>query len=295
MVHIMTNKKDLVVQDNALINASYSLDLVEKRLILLAIAKSRKTGEAINSKDYIEIHSSEYAESFNVEKHASYKALKDASKNLFHRYFSFESLSSKGNITKHKSRWVSEIAYIENESIVKLIFSTRVIPLVQQLEKSFTSYFIEDIANLTSIYAIRLYELIIAWRSTKQTPIFKYDEFKDKLGVEVHEYSAMKDFKKNVLDIAIRQINQHTNIQIELEQHKAGRKISGFSFKFIELKYEPEQLRDTKTVDWVDSEPVIKPKRKSITKKQAEKLAKVGETWSELIIRLSPDYFIKDL
>jgi hypothetical protein len=34
--------KDLVVKDNALINASYNLDLVEQRLILLAIVEARK-------------------------------------------------------------------------------------------------------------------------------------------------------------------------------------------------------------------------------------------------------------
>jgi hypothetical protein len=34
--------KDLVVKDNALINASYNLDLVEQRLVLLAILKPDK-------------------------------------------------------------------------------------------------------------------------------------------------------------------------------------------------------------------------------------------------------------
>ncbi|MFW1749131.1 RepB family plasmid replication initiator protein, partial [Acinetobacter guillouiae] len=35
-------KKELVVKDNALINASYSLNLVEQRLILLAIVMLRE-------------------------------------------------------------------------------------------------------------------------------------------------------------------------------------------------------------------------------------------------------------
>ncbi|MFX4358539.1 RepB family plasmid replication initiator protein, partial [Acinetobacter baumannii] len=33
--------KELIVKDNALINASYNLDLVEQRLILLAIVEAR--------------------------------------------------------------------------------------------------------------------------------------------------------------------------------------------------------------------------------------------------------------
>ena len=42
---------DLVVKDNALINASYNLDLVEQRLILLAIIEARQSGKGINAND----------------------------------------------------------------------------------------------------------------------------------------------------------------------------------------------------------------------------------------------------
>ncbi|MFW2011258.1 RepB family plasmid replication initiator protein, partial [Acinetobacter nosocomialis] len=44
-------KTELIVKDNALINASYTLDLVEKRLILLAILEARESGKGINAND----------------------------------------------------------------------------------------------------------------------------------------------------------------------------------------------------------------------------------------------------
>ena len=37
----------------------------------------------------------------------------------------------------------------------------------------------------------------------------------------------MCDFKKRVLDPAIKQINEHTDITIKVEQHKTGRSITG--------------------------------------------------------------------
>jgi hypothetical protein len=37
----------LVVKDNALVQASYTLDTVEQRLVLLAIAEARETGHGI--------------------------------------------------------------------------------------------------------------------------------------------------------------------------------------------------------------------------------------------------------
>lgn len=79
----------LVVKDNALINASYSLELTEQRLILLAILNARETGKGITAESRLEIHASEYAKHFDVSNDAAYKALKDAVDNLFNRQFSY--------------------------------------------------------------------------------------------------------------------------------------------------------------------------------------------------------------
>jgi plasmid replication initiation protein len=46
----------------------------------------------------------------------------------FARQFSYQSLSEKGNIQHHKSRWVSEVIYVEQEAVVKLIFAPAIIP-----------------------------------------------------------------------------------------------------------------------------------------------------------------------
>ena len=46
------------------------------------------------------------------------------------------------------------------------------------------------------------------------------------------EYKQMNDFKNVFLDPSINQINDKTDIKVKVEQHKTGRTISGFSFKF---------------------------------------------------------------
>ncbi|MBS7815696.1 replication initiation protein RepM [Wohlfahrtiimonas chitiniclastica] len=286
----MAKNKNLITQDNALINASYTLDLVEKRLILLAIAKGRLSGKGITAHNALEIHANDYAESFGVERQASYMALKSASESLFERYFTYESLSPKGNLEVHKSRWTADISYVQNESMVKIVFSPSVVPLITDLEKKFTSYFLDDISKLTSVYAVRLYELIIAWRSTHKTPIFKIEDIRMQLGVLENQYIAMCDFKKRVLDVAIKQINELSNIQIEVKQHKKGRSIVGFSFDFIELTQHP--IRDPKTIDWIDEQPKAKPKRKRITEQEAAKLGRPGEEWPDLLKRIGSEYHV---
>ena len=239
----------LVVKDNALIGASYNLDVVEQRLILLAIVEARESGKGINANDALTIHASSYMQNFNVEKHTAYKALKDASKDLFARQFSYQELSAKGNVTNITSRWVSQIGYTEDEASVQLIFSPAIVPLITRLEERFTSYELSQVAKLGSKYAMRLYELLIAWRSVGKLQI-ELQDLRNKLGLSANEYKAMGDFKRNVLDLALTQLNEHTDISVKYEQHKKGRVISGFTFRFkVKTKPQSMEVRDTKTGD----------------------------------------------
>ena len=221
-------KTELIVKDNALINASYNLDLVEQRLILLAIIEARESGKGINANDPLIVHAESYINQFNVHRNGAYKALKDACDDLFARQFSYQSLSEKGNIQNHKARWVSEVIYVENEAIVKLVFSSAIIPLITRLEEQFTSYELKQISGLSSAYAIRLYELLIAWRSAGKTPIIDLEEFRQKMGVLDGEYTRSDNFKKWVIEKPIAQINEHTDITVKVEQHKKGEQLAVF-------------------------------------------------------------------
>ena len=88
--------RDLVVKDNALINASYNLDLVEQRLILLAIVEARESGKGINANDPLEVHADSYINQFGVHRNTAYQALKDACKDLFARQFSYQEKKAMG-------------------------------------------------------------------------------------------------------------------------------------------------------------------------------------------------------
>ena len=73
----------LIVKDNALIEASYTLDLAEQRLILLAILEAREQQTLIQAGSLLRIHASSYINQFEVEKHTAYKVLKEAVQGLY--------------------------------------------------------------------------------------------------------------------------------------------------------------------------------------------------------------------
>ena len=217
-------------------NASYNLDLVEQRLILLAIVEARESGKGINANDPLTVHAESYINQFGVARQTAYQALKDACDDLFARQFSYQEINERGNTENVRSRWVSEVRYVDAEATVKLIFAPVVIPLITRLEERFTQYEMKQISELSTGYAIRLYELLICWRTTGKTPVIELSDFRQKMGVLDSEYQRMHDLKKRVLEPALEQINEHTDITATYEQHKKGRVITGFSFKFKQKK-----------------------------------------------------------
>lgn len=244
------NKKDLVVKDNALINASYYLSLTEQRLILLAIIQAR--AEKMTSSNEFKVQVSSYINAFGVERSTAYEALQKAVDTLINRRFSYYRIVNDQQ-EKVTTNWVQSVAYATNESYIKIQFTDAVMPLITQLEKHFTSYQLEQVKDLSSIYAIRLYELMMQWRATGKTQQIPIDELRHKLGIEPDQYQKMSNFKDKVLDVAINQINEHTDIKASYEQHKERRSITGFTFTF-KPKQKPkvkggEVNRDDKTGD----------------------------------------------
>jgi len=285
----MTN--DLIVKkDNALIRAAYTLSLAEHRLILLAVADAN--GKADVLKD-MTVYAADYADRFNVTRQAAYMALHDASKQLFERRFTFERISSQGTRRQVVSRWIQRIEYGESEGLVKLRFADEVIPLLTDLQSRFTYYALSHVSGLTSTYAVRLYEQLIAWRSSGKTPVIDVAELRQLLGVEPNEYPRIEAFKRRALNLAIEQINEHSDISASYDQHKRGRNITGFSFTFT-IK---NSGLDANTIDMLTGQSAAKRKKKRqpITSAQAEAMANTGESWTELLARLKNDFLITDL
>jgi plasmid replication initiation protein len=270
----MGSKNLMVVKDNTLIRSSYFLSLTEQRIILLSVALSRQSKIPITESAYVTITANQYLDAFQTNEKSIYTQLKSACDQLFERQFSFKRINENGAVGAVRSRWAQEVEYIDSSGSIKILFTKELIFFINELEKNFSQYKLADIAHFSSVYAIRLYELIISWKSVGETPVFELHDLRQKLGILEEEYPRMFDFKKYVLDIGINQINEHSNIYVQGIQHKKGRVISGFSFAF-------------KVID-----EGLKPKRKKITKKQAEEMAKIGESYKDLYSRLSKEYLI---
>lgn len=226
----LIDRSHIVSQHNTLINASYLLSLTEQRIIVLAIAKARREGISLDTNTYISVSAEEYKECFPVEKQAGYKALKEASENLFKRRFSYRKIDENNKENRIMSHWIQSVKYIEEEGRLEILFTYEVLPYITELKNNFTSYLVGEISELTSFYSIRLYEILSAWKGVGKTPEISVQELREQLGIEEGKYSRMDHFKLRVLNPALEQINKLTSITSDYEQHKTGRAITGFSF-----------------------------------------------------------------
>jgi hypothetical protein len=113
--------------------------------------------------------------------------------------------------------------------------------------------------------------------------MFELDHFRQQLGLSNNELFRMSDFKKRVLDLAVSQINEHTDITVSYEQHKAGRVITGFTFS-LKQKKQPKDVtpksKKAKPNPIEDLNTLLKDK------KFLEKHAKAGESWDDVRSRL---------
>jgi plasmid replication initiation protein len=258
-------KSELVVQSNALIQASYTLQLSEQRLIRLAIVWALETQTGITPETPLVIDARTYATQFGVTLDAAYLALKGAVDTLFERQVTFWDVDeNSGKPERVKTRWVSEVRYISEAATVKIIFTPAVVRQISRQEAEFVQYTINHISGLSSAYAIRLYELLMQWRLVGKTPIFNLARFREQMGiVEEAKYKDMCSFKKYVLDLAVSQINEHTDITVSYEQHKLGRIIAGFTFTFTQKKQpkgetpnpkKPNKIKQEEQIDWMTSD-----------------------------------------
>lgn len=95
----------------------------------------------------------------------------------------------------------------------------------------YTQYSLCQVLPMQSQYSFLLFELLKSYANLKQFT-FNLDDLKSRVGAT--HYKDYRDFKKRVLDIATREINLYTDLEISWEPIRKGRKIIEIKFYIAE-------------------------------------------------------------
>jgi plasmid replication initiation protein len=222
-----------VVQSNQVVQASYTLTLAEKRLILLALTKieSHPDAPAAKAGERLEITAADVIHNFGIGPKDAYAMLKSAAETLIKRLVIIDRPDPENpTLTRTRTHWVSSIDYYEGEGKIGLWIAPRIMPYLTQLKGEYVRYRIEQVAPMSSVYAIRLYELLLQWETVGRRYI-EITEIKRLFQIE-SEYERIDILKRRVIDPAIKQINEHTNFTASYTNRKAGRNVVGLDFTF---------------------------------------------------------------
>jgi plasmid replication initiation protein len=257
----MIKKKEQVVKSNRLVEASYRLTLVEQQIILFAICRAREEQQGLTADTRVTITALGFAEQFGTPEKNVYRDLKEAMSTLFERHVVIHDIrpeTGKPRITK--TRWISSASYIDGDGTIQLKFADDVIPFITRLETEFTAYRLEKIGQLSSVHAVRMYELLVQYLSLGKRE-FEILRLKNILGLD-GEYASIIDLKKRVIDVSVAQINAHTDITTSYTQRKTGRNVTHLNFKIDAKEVVPKAV-----------------KHPSLTRAYVEKHAHPGESW----------------
>ena len=217
---------------NTLVSASHGLNLGEKRLVAMAVAKLSPKAAALPGKP-IRISAMDFAEQFGIEPDVAYKQLRSAQEHLYNRSIRhIEHYGPNGQkIEVVKMRWISSIRYKEGEGEVSIAFAPEIMQFLVQLKKHFTSYQLSKAAALRSTYSWRLFENLERFRETGVWEV-DIDRFHIIMETPKSYRANFAQTRRWVIDPSLSELSAQTNITAEVEAIRQGRKITRLRFTF---------------------------------------------------------------
>lgn len=219
---------EIVVQSNILVDSIKRIKLREIKLFSFIISKINPLQP---NNMCFRMSVAEIAKAIGVQtKESVYRDVRSIIRNLMSKIVTIpDTKTGQKNIDVP---FLIYAKYWDNEGYVDVEISPHLAPYVLNLHRDFTLYKLSNIMYLSSVYAIRIYEML-----KKQEIIgsrtFYLDDLRKKLSA-FDKFQAYKDFRIYVLDMAIREINKKTDLQISYIPKKVRQKVIAVTFDIKE-------------------------------------------------------------
>ena len=222
-VHIrgkLMTKRNLIKQSYELNNARYRLNAVEMDIVLKLITEIKNE------------HAEFYSYKIKVKdmearlgKQLDRRALKAIGKSLLSKPLEIPR-KEKGFLI---ANWVSSFEYISDIGEIEISFDPKLKPYLLHLKNNFVITDLRELLKLNSEYSKRLYMLFKQWIGMTQDKIIEVSELQEMFQVPK---SALKyaEFKRNVIDSSLKQINKKTDLKVTYEAIKTGRRVTHIKF-----------------------------------------------------------------
>ncbi|WP_024962029.1 replication initiation protein [Campylobacter ureolyticus] len=209
------SNRNTITQANAMINSKYTLNLSEQRLILFAIAQI----DSVNDESFFKFSCTvkELEKELSIELKES--RLKDLAVNILKK-----PLLIKEGINWIACNWFSSFKYYGGEARIEFKISDDLVPYLLKLKEKFTTYSLEIAIQFQGKYTTRFYEFCMQVKNQDKKEISFELDFLYELLQLPKTMRVWGQFKRDVLDLSINEINEKTEIKANYEAIKTGRK-----------------------------------------------------------------------
>lgn len=230
---------------NAFNRAIQRLSVIEQRLFFAAVSQIPK-GALITPSTMLIVRPETLDRLGSYDRKHVYAQMKTAADTLFARQITFRDVDIDGtHYEAFTTRYVSAIAYRE-DSCVALSFGPHIIGFITELDKMFTYLTLEEIGGFRSQYTAPLYMMLSQYMHEKDSGLsvkrdgwflISIEELRIRFDLS-DKYQSYYDFKRYILDTAVKQINESkfTKFVVEyipVEESKKGKQYTQIHFNMI--------------------------------------------------------------
>lgn len=163
--------------------------------------------------DYCKICNIDYNQGKNYQMvRDTLKSLRDKSVNV-----------TLPNGTDTPVSWVNKYWSNKGSGKARIRFDDDMAPYLFDLDKNTTRFQLLNVAPMKSKYSMRLYEICKSWAGIHLKQ-YGMEELRAMLGIAETELVRYPDFRRKVLEIAQREINEYTDLEVWFEPVTKGRK-----------------------------------------------------------------------
>lgn len=205
-------RADWVVKSNDLINARYDWTVLQQRMVLLMIAQLDLDDEDFGTQ---RIEISELVDRSGLSSKAYYERAAEAAHVL---------LDQKIFVRADTGRWrgYNLLSFVEpHPGHIRARFNPDMRPFLLQLRRRFTRYMLDHVLRFQSPYSVRIYEMAMQFADIGHRTL-PLDDLRETLEV-TDKYPRFYDFKRRILDQAVKEIARYTDHVVTYDVIKKGR------------------------------------------------------------------------
>lgn len=235
-----------VKQSNRLGNASYYLTRVEQKIVYAIISQLAKEADDVV---VTKINVSDLARLCRFERSDAYKQIRKATVTLMQRVIHIKRKDGGEYLT----HWVQVCQYFEptdeREACVVYHVDRGIKDDLLKLHKAYISCKLDDLYAFRSQYAMRLYMIFLEWEN-KGRVSYTVDKFKHLFELDRKKgYAIFGNLKARVIEPAIEQINENSDLHVTYNIKKGGRGNKVQEITFIIKRKNPSMMTDAPIAD----------------------------------------------